>query len=100
MPRPTGWCDPVASREWSRQLSEGARTCRSRKGGQDVTEDERLKEIDRLRTALDELCLPYRSGAADLSYDEVVKQMPETEQAMAAHLIGELEHLDAAGSPD
>ncbi len=64
-----------------------------------MTEDERLKEIDRLRTALDELCLPYRSEGKDMSYDEVVKQMPETEQAMAFHLIGELEHL-AAGSPE
>jgi hypothetical protein len=30
-----------------------------------MTEDQRLKEIDRLRIALDEPCLPYRSVAAE-----------------------------------
>jgi hypothetical protein len=67
-----------------------------------MTEDERLEEISRLTTALDELCLPYQSDDTNLTYDELIKEMPETEQAMAVHLIAELEHLAAQaqnGSP-
>jgi hypothetical protein len=33
-----------------------------------------------------------------MTYDELVKEMPESEQAMAVHLIAELEHLHAQGS--
>jgi hypothetical protein len=62
-----------------------------------MTEDERLAEIDRLRTALDELCSPYRTGGATSAYEDVIKQMPETEQAMAVHMVSELEHLGAGG---
>jgi len=59
-----------------------------------MTEDERLAEISRLTAALDELCLPYRNDDTD-TYDELIKQMPETEQAMAVHIVGELEHLNS-----
>ena len=62
-----------------------------------MTEDERLAEIDRLRTALEVLCSPYRAESAPTTYDVLIKQMPETEQAMAAHLVGELQHLGAEG---
>ena len=62
-----------------------------------MTEDEQLEEINRLMTAPEELCLPYRSDDKDTSYDELVKEMPETEQAMAVHFIAELEHLTAQG---
>jgi hypothetical protein len=68
-----------------------------RLGEVNVTEDERLAEIDRLRTALHELCSPYQSDDGTATYDEVIKEMPETEQAMAFHLLSELEHLDAQG---
>jgi hypothetical protein len=62
-----------------------------------MTEDERQAEIDRLRTALNELCSPYQTDGTK-PYDEVIKQMPETEQAMAVHMVSELEHL-GAGDP-
>jgi hypothetical protein len=62
-----------------------------------MTEEERLAEIERLRTALEELCAPYQADAGTAAFDEVIKQMPETEQAMAMHLLSELEHLDAQG---
>lgn len=60
-----------------------------------MTDDERLAEQNRLRVALDELCSPYQSPENSLTYDEVIEQMPETEQAMAVHLVAELEHLEA-----
>ena len=62
-----------------------------------MTDDERLAEINRLRAALEELCLPYQPQDTNMTYDELIKQMPETEQAMAVHIIAELEHLDAQG---
>lgn len=65
-----------------------------------MNDDERLAEIDRLRTALDELCGPYQQEGATAPYDEVIKQMPETEQAMAVHMVSELEHLGAGSSAD
>jgi hypothetical protein len=63
-----------------------------------MTEEDRLEEINRLTTALVELCLPYQSDHTNMTYDELVKEMPESEQAMAVHLIAELEHLHAQGS--
>jgi hypothetical protein len=61
-----------------------------------MTEAERLEEVNRLRTALDELCLPYQSDDMNMPYDELIKLMPETEQAMVIHILGELEYLAPA----
>ena len=58
-----------------------------------MRDDERLAEIERLRTALDELCLPYQPDRPTATYDDAIKEMPETEQAMALHMLSELEHL-------